>query len=89
MDKTIEQCLKDCEEIERYKNEVIQAAKLDFLHIDNPQRQIETLSVMANGLLIKNENGKYNELIGFYANVARSLKKLIKLQNQINALWRI
>lgn len=89
MDKTMEQCLKDCEEIERYKNEVIQAAKLDFLHIDNPQRQIETLSVMANGLLIKNENGKYNELIGFYANVARSLKKLIKLQNQINALWRI
>lgn len=89
MDKTMEQCLKDCEEIERYKNEVIQAAKEDFLHIDNPQRQIETLSVMANGLLIKNENGKYNELIGFYANVARSLKKLIKLQNQINALWRI
>ena len=89
MDKTIEQCLKDCEEIERYKNEVIQAAKLDFLHIDNPQRQIQTLSVMANGLLINNENGKYDELIGFYANVARSLKKLIKLQNQINALWRI
>lgn len=89
MDKTMEQCLKDCEEIERYKNEVIQAAKEDFLHIDNPQRQIETLSVMANGLLINNENGKYNELIGFYANVARSLKKLIKLQNQIDALWRI
>ena len=89
MDKTMEQCLKDCEEIERYKNEVIQAAKEDFLHIDNPQRQIETLSVMANGLLIENENGKYNELIGFYANVARSLKKLIKLQNQIDALWRI
>lgn len=89
MDKTMEQCLKDCEEIERYKNEVIQAAKEDFLHIGNPQRQIETLSVMANGLLIKNENGKYNELIGFYANVARSLKKLIKLQNQIDALWRI
>lgn len=89
MDKTIEQCLKDCEEIERYKNEVIQAVKLDFLHIDNPQRQIETLCVMANGLLINNENGKYDELIGFYANVARSLKKLIKLQNQIDALWRI
>ena len=89
MDKTMKQCLKDCEEIERYKNEVIQAAKEDFLHIDNPQRQIETLSVMANGLLIENENGKYNELIGFYANVARSLKKLIKLQNQIDALWRI
>lgn len=89
MDKTMEQCLKDCEEIERYKNEVIQAAKLDFLHIDNPQRQIQTLSVMANGLLINNENGKYDELIGFYANVARSLKKLIKLQNQIDALWRI
>ena len=89
MDKTMEQCLKDCEEIERYKNEVIQAAREDFLHIDNPQRQIETLSVMANGLLINNENGKYNELIGFYANVARSLKKLIKLQNQIDALWRI
>ena len=89
MDKTMEQCLKDCEEIERYKNEVIQAAKEDFLHIDNPQRQIETLSVMANGLLINNENGKYDELIGFYANVARSLKKLIKLQNQIDALWRI
>lgn len=89
MDKTMEQCLKDCEEIERYKNEVIQAAKMDFLHIDNPQRQIQTLSVMANGLLINNENGKYDELIGFYANVARSLKKLIKLQNQIDALWRI
>ena len=89
MDKTMEQCLKDCEEIERYKNEVIQAAKLDFLHIDNPQRQIQTLSVMANGLLINNKNGKYDELIGFYANVARSLKKLIKLQNQIDALWRI
>lgn len=89
MDKTMKQCLKDCEEIERYKNEVIQAAKEDFLHIDNPQRQIETLSVMANGLLINNENGKYDELIGFYANVARSLKKLIKLQNQIDALWRI
>ena len=89
MDKTMEQCLKDCEEIERYKNEVIQAAKLDFLHIDNPQRQIQTLSVMANGLLINNENGKYDELIGFYANVARSLKKLIKLQNQIDALWKI
>lgn len=89
MDKTIEQCLKDCEEIERYKNDVIQAAKLDFLHIDNPQRQIETLSVMASGLLADNENGKFDELIGFYANVARSLKKLIQLQNKIDALWKI
>ena len=89
MDKTIEQCLKDCEEIERYKNDVIRAAKLDFLHIDNPQRQIETLSVMANGLLINNENRKFDELIGFYANVARSLKKLIQLQNKIDALCRM
>ena len=71
MDKTIEQCLKDCEEIERYKNEVIQAAKLDFLHIDNPQRQIETLSVMASGLLAENENGKFDELIVVFKFVAR------------------
>lgn len=52
----------------------------DTAHLDNPQKQIETLCLLADFMINNNENGQMNQLIGFYGCVARSLKELIRLQ---------
>ena len=51
----------------------------DREHLNNPSAQIQTLALMVNGLLENNQNGQYNELIGFYGNVGRSLKVLVEI----------
>jgi NAD(P)H-dependent flavin oxidoreductase YrpB (nitropropane dioxygenase family) len=82
MDEVTLKIAKDCEEIEHFKQVILKATKDDVYHIDNPKGQIYTLSMMVNELIRDNENGKNNELIGFYSNIARSLKKLIELQSK-------
>lgn len=52
----------------------------DKAHLDNPQKQIETLCLLTDGLINDNKEGQMNELIGFYGCVARSLKELLRLQ---------
>jgi len=61
---------------------IIKARNKDTLHINNPQRQIYTLSLLVNELLKNNENGENDPLIGLYANIGRSLKRLINLSKQ-------
>ena len=55
---------------------------MDAIHINNPERQIKTLGIMVNELLQHNELGQNNMLIGFYTNIGKSLKQLIKLQTK-------
>lgn len=61
---------------------IMNAREKDTLHINNPQQQIETLSLLVNELLKDNEDGKNDPLIGLYANIGRSLKRLIEYQKQ-------
>ena len=80
MEEFVKQFVKDCQEIEHLKGVIIQAARKDTYNINNPQNQITTLSFLANELLKDNEDGKNDPLIGFYANVAQSIKRLIQLE---------
>lgn len=70
--KNIQQCMEV----------IVNAREKDTLHINNPQRQIETLSILVDELLKDNNNGKNDPIIGFYANIGRSLKRLIEYQQQ-------
>ncbi|MDD4822144.1 MAG: hypothetical protein PHI48_06260 [Bacteroidales bacterium] len=59
---------------------ILNARNKDVAHINNPENQISTLGLLVNELLKSNENGKNEALIGFYANIGRSLKQLIEYQ---------
>lgn len=61
---------------------IMNARENDTLHINNPQQQIETLSILVNELLKDNEDGRNDPIIGLYANIGRSLKCLIEYQKQ-------
>lgn len=61
---------------------VLNARNKDTAHLNNPENQIVTLGYLVDDLLKSNENGKNEALIGFYANIGRSLKQLIEYQKQ-------
>lgn len=70
----------DPQRIEDLKKKIILCAAKDVEHIGNPLKQIDTLSLIVDQLLKENENGKYDALIGFYANIGKSLAALVKFQ---------
>jgi len=61
---------------------ILNARNKDTAHLNNPENQIVTLGFLVDDLLKSNENGKNEALIGFYANIGRSLKQLIEYQKQ-------
>lgn len=61
---------------------ILNARNKDTAHLNNPENQIVTLGYLVDDLLKSNENGKNEALIGFYANIGRSLKQLIEYQKQ-------
>ncbi len=61
---------------------ILNARNKDIAHLNNPENQIVTLGYLVDDLLKSNENGKNEALIGFYANIGRSLKQLIEYQKQ-------
>lgn len=61
---------------------ILNARNKDTAHLNNPENQIVTLGYLVDDLLKSNENGKNEDLIGFYANIGRSLKQLIEYQKQ-------
>lgn len=61
---------------------ILNARNKDTDHLNNPENQIVTLGYLVDDLLKSNENGKNEALIGFYANIGRSLKQLIEYQKQ-------
>ncbi|WP_276962197.1 hypothetical protein [Bacteroides graminisolvens] len=61
---------------------ILNARNKDAAHLNNPENQIVTLGYLVDDLLKSNENGKNEALIGFYANIGRSLKQLIEYQKQ-------
>ena len=71
---------QDPRKIEELKKKIVLCAAADVEHIGDPLKQIDTLSILVNELLKDNENGKNDALIGFYANIGKSLAALIKLQ---------
>lgn len=70
----------DFNEIESAVRSTVKAAQKDTYNINNPSHQIVTLSVLSSELMKDNTDGKNDALIGFYANVCKSLKHLIELQ---------
>ena len=64
---------------------ILNARNKDAAHLNNPENQIVTLGYLVDDLLKSNENGKNEALIGFYANIGRSLKQLIEYQKQQRA----
>ena len=52
----------------------------DKLHLNNPQRQILTLSILVDELLKDNVDGKNDPIIGFYYHLGISVNRLIKYQ---------
>lgn len=64
---------------------ILNARNKDTAHLNNPENQIVTLGYLVDDLLKSNENGKNEALIGFYANIGRSLKQLIEYQKQQRA----
>ncbi|MBD5229655.1 MAG: hypothetical protein HDS69_06425 [Bacteroidales bacterium] len=68
----------DPKRIEEYKKKIILCAAKDVQHIGDPIKQIETLSLIVNQMLKDNEDGKHDFLIGFYANIGKSLASLLK-----------
>jgi hypothetical protein len=70
--KNIQDCIKV----------IMNAREKDTLHINNPKQQIATLSILVNELLKDNKDNKNDPLIGLYANIGRSLKRLIEYQKQ-------
>lgn len=73
---------KDQLSVEECTRLIAVAMKKDLAHLDNPSKQIETLCLLTDLLIQENENGQYNELIGFYGCVGRSLKQLLDLRAQ-------
>ncbi len=73
---------EDLKDLTEKSNQIMLAAKMDVLHINNPKQQIKTLGLMVNDLLEHNENGENDVLIGFYTNIGRSIKQLIELQTK-------
>ncbi len=61
---------------------ILNARNKDTAHLNNPENQIVTLGFLVDDLLKSNENGKNEALIGFYANIGRSLKQLIEYQKE-------
>ena len=61
---------------------ILNARNKDTAHLNNPENQIVTLGYLVDDLLKSNENGKNEALIGFYANIGRSLKQLIEYQKR-------
>ena len=68
----------DRQRVSEIKKKIILCAAKDVEHIGNPLKQIETLSLIVDQMLKDNENGKYDALIGFYANIGKSLVALLK-----------
>lgn len=73
---------EDQKDLTEKSNQIMLAAKMDVLHINNPEQQIKTLGLMINALLEHNEFGENDGLIGLYFHIGRSLKQLIKLQTK-------
>lgn len=65
-------------EIEHYKEVIFKAAGNDLYHRDCPELQLDTLSLIVDGLLKDNKDGKNEQLIGFFAHLGKSLNELIK-----------
>lgn len=78
MEETLSKIIKDCEDMGHYRKVILECASKDLRHHNNPLGQIHTIASFVNQLLITNENGNNDELIGFYYHVCRSLKELIK-----------
>ena len=70
----------DPRRIEELKKKIILCAANDVEHIGNPLKQIDTLSLIVDQMLKENDNGKYDALIGFYANIGKSLAALVRFQ---------
>lgn len=68
----------DPQRIEEFKKKIILCAAKDVQHIGDPLKQIETLSLMVDQMLKDNEDGRHDRLIGFYANIGKSLTSLLK-----------
>lgn len=82
MKEAEDQAFEDLMDLTEKSNQISLAAMMDAIHINNPERQIKTLGIMVNELLQHNELGQNNMLIGFYTNIGKSLKQLIKLQTK-------
>ena len=75
---------EDLKDLTEKSNQIMLAAKMDVLHLNNPKQQIKTLGLRVTALLEHNEIGENDGLIGLYVNIGRSLKQLIKLQTNSN-----
>ena len=66
------------QEIEYFKGEIERMAEYDSFHANNPESQIESLSVMVGDLLANNKNHENDRLIALFYHIGKSLKELIK-----------
>lgn len=71
----------NCKEIEHYKEVIVKAAGNDLYHSDCPELQLDTLALIVDGLVKDNKDGKNEPLIGFLANIGKSLNELIEYRN--------
>ncbi len=74
----------DPKRIEEFKKKIILCAAKDVVHIGDPLKQIETLSLMVDKMLKDNKDGRHDQLIGFYANIGKSLASLLRFIHSKN-----